>query len=178
MNIETYKQRLLAKERELGGEIARLKTDAVESRTLVTVRRYRDLTEAMVARGALESAGIFCFLRDENVVRMDWAYSNAVGGIILQVSAEDLEEATALLNQPMPQSIPVEGEADYTQPVCPRCGSTDISFEGAGRKAAMISVFTVGLPLPLGVESWLCHACDARWTDDEDDSPAPDGGKG
>ena len=33
MNIETYKQRLLAKERELGGEIARLKTDAAESRT-------------------------------------------------------------------------------------------------------------------------------------------------
>jgi DnaK suppressor protein len=33
MNIESYKQRLLAKEQELAGEIARLKTDAVESRT-------------------------------------------------------------------------------------------------------------------------------------------------
>ena len=33
MNSDMYKQRLLAKERELEGEIAQLKTDAVESRT-------------------------------------------------------------------------------------------------------------------------------------------------
>ncbi|MDQ2777367.1 MAG: TraR/DksA C4-type zinc finger protein [Acidobacteriota bacterium] len=33
MNTKSYKQRLLAKEQELEGEIARLKTDAVESRT-------------------------------------------------------------------------------------------------------------------------------------------------
>jgi hypothetical protein len=144
--------------------------DVLESRSLVTVRRYRDLSEAMVARAVLESAGVFCFLRDENVVRLDWAYSNAVGGISLQVSAEDEAAAADLLNQPMPASIPVEGEADYTQPVCPRCGSAVISFQGPGRKAAMASLFVVGLSLPLGVESWRCHACDARWTGDEDDT--------
>ena len=41
------------------------------SRDFVTVRRYRDLTEAMVARSVLESAGIPAYLRDENLVRMD-----------------------------------------------------------------------------------------------------------
>jgi hypothetical protein len=82
--------------------------EVLESRRLVTVRRYRDLSEAMVARGVLESAGIYCFLRDENVVRMDWFYSNAVGGIGLQVDTKDEEEATKLLNQPIDD---VEGEA-------------------------------------------------------------------
>jgi hypothetical protein len=78
-----------------------IEPDVPESRRLVTVRRYRDLSEAMVARGVLESAGIFCFLRDENVVRMDWFYSNAVGGVGLQVDADDADEATKLLNQPI-----------------------------------------------------------------------------
>src|SRR3984885_10312746 len=43
---------------------------------VVTVQQYRDLTEAQLAMGVLESAGIPCYLRDENTVRMDWFYSN------------------------------------------------------------------------------------------------------
>jgi hypothetical protein len=103
-------------------------------------------------------------------VRMDWAYSNAVGGISLQVAADDVAAATDLLNQPMPESIAVEGESDYLQPVCPRCGSIDVVAERTGQKAAMTSLFVVGLPLPLGAESRRCNACGARWTDDQDDS--------
>jgi hypothetical protein len=41
---------------------------------VVTVQQYRDLTEAQLAMGVLESAGIPCYLRDENTVRMDWFY--------------------------------------------------------------------------------------------------------
>ncbi len=36
---------------------------------LVTVQQYRDLAEAQVAKGVLDSAGIPCYLRDENAVR-------------------------------------------------------------------------------------------------------------
>jgi hypothetical protein len=143
--------------------------DSPES-NLVTVRRYRDLSEAIVARSVLESAGLFCVLRDENMVRMEWQISNGLGGLRLQVRAADEAEATELLNQPMPPSIPVEGEPEYRQPVCPRCGSDDISFEGQGRKAALASLFVLGLPLPHGIDSWQCHACGSRWTDDADDN--------
>jgi hypothetical protein len=139
--------------------------DSPESR-LVTVRRYRDLSEAIVARTVLESAGLFCVLRDENMVRMEWQISNGIGGLRLQVRVRDEAEATELLNQPMPESIPVEREGEYSQPICPRCGSTDISFEGPGRKAALASLFVLGLPMPHGIESWQCHACGVRWTDD------------
>src|SRR5580700_9060704 len=43
---------------------------------LVTVARYRDMPEAVVARTVLEEAGIECLLRDENTVRTDWLLSN------------------------------------------------------------------------------------------------------
>jgi hypothetical protein len=54
-----------------------------EYRDLVTLRRYRDLSEAIVARAVVESAGIYCFLKDENFVRLDWQMSNLLGGIRL-----------------------------------------------------------------------------------------------
>jgi hypothetical protein len=82
--------------------------DEATSRRLVTVQRYRDVSEAIVARSVVESAGIFCFLRDENLVRLDWQVSNFIGGLSLQVSPEDAEAAIALLNQPMPESIEYE----------------------------------------------------------------------
>src|SRR5215469_4721541 len=60
-----------------------------EFRRLVTVRRYRDLTEAFVGRSLLESAGIPVWIADEHLVRMNWFYSNLVGGMRLQVDERD-----------------------------------------------------------------------------------------
>jgi len=143
--------------------------DPPQRRKLVTLCRYRDLSEAIVARTLLESAGIYVFLRDENLVRLDWQVSNFVGGIRLQV--EDKDEATAaeLLRQSIPDVIPFDDEEDFLQPQCPQCGSTDITFEGASRGAALASVSVFALPLPLGRETWLCNTCEVRWEDLEDD---------
>jgi Putative prokaryotic signal transducing protein len=77
---------------------------------VVTVQQYRDLTEAQLAMGVLESAGIPCYLRDENTVRTQWFWSNLIGGIRLQVREEDRAAAEALLNQPTPGQIPVDDE--------------------------------------------------------------------
>lgn len=66
---------------------------------LVMVKRFRDLPEAFVAKSILDSAQIDSFLADQNLVRMDWLYSNLVGGMKLMVRPEDLEEATKLLDE-------------------------------------------------------------------------------
>ena len=65
----------------------------------VVVRRYRDMPEAFVARSVLEDAGIECLLQDDNVVRMDWLWSNAMGGIKLVVRQKDAEESEKLLSE-------------------------------------------------------------------------------
>ena len=65
---------------------------------LVAVRRFRDLPEALVAKGVLDSAGVKCFLSDENTVRMDWLWSNALGGVRLWVREDELPEAATLLS--------------------------------------------------------------------------------
>jgi hypothetical protein len=142
--------------------------DEPKYRDLVTIRRYRDLSEAIVARGVVESAGIFCFLKDENLVRLDWQVSNLVGGIRLQVAAEDVEAAEAVLAQPIPDSISIPNQPGFEQPRCPRCGSSDISWERRGRKMALVSLFLLSLPLPRGSESWQCSNCGLRWTEDDE----------
>jgi hypothetical protein len=141
---------------------------ASEYRELVTIRRYRDLSEAIVARGAIESAGVFCFLKDENLVRLDWQVSNFIGGIRLQVAATDVEAAEAILSQPIPNEISIPDQPGFEQPRCPRCTSTDITWERQGRKAALASLYLFSLPLPRGSESWHCNSCDLRWQDEND----------
>lgn len=90
-------------------------TEAVP-RDLVTIHRFRDLPEADLARGLLESAGIRAWIQDDNLVRMDWFYSNAVGGIRLQVDSANAEAARQILDQPMPADFALgDGEdADET----------------------------------------------------------------
>jgi hypothetical protein len=70
----------------------------------VILRRYRDMPAAFVEKSVLEDAGIECYLQDDNVVRMDWLWSNAMGGIKLIVREKDAEEAEKVLSQaPLPE---------------------------------------------------------------------------
>ena len=64
----------------------------------IVLRRYRDMPEAFVAKSLLEDAGIECFLQDDNVVRMDWFSSDAIGGIKLVVRQKDAEESEKVSN--------------------------------------------------------------------------------
>src|SRR5580698_2743976 len=90
--------------------------DKLERRHLVTVRRYRDVSEAIVARSLLESAGLYAFLCDENLVRLDWQVSNFIGGIRLQVEKNDEAAAVALLGERIPSAIPFGDEVAFEQP--------------------------------------------------------------
>jgi hypothetical protein len=76
--------------------------DIIEDDELVTIRSFRDLPEALLAKGMLESAAIECFLENDNMVRLDWLISNALGNIKLQVKRNDAETALEILDQPVP----------------------------------------------------------------------------
>jgi hypothetical protein len=65
----------------------------------VMIRRYQNLPEAWLSKSILDSSGIESFLVDENLVGIQWMYSNAVGGIKLLVRSEDAETARNLLEQ-------------------------------------------------------------------------------
>jgi len=136
---------------------------------MVTLRQFRDLPEALLAKGSLESAGIACALADDNMVRMDWFYSNAIGGIKLLVNAGDAAEAEQVLTQPIPDHLDVSGVGDFEQPKCPKCGSLDVSFRES-QPAAYLSM-ALSVPIPFRKRAWHCHSCDVEW--EEEGVPGP-----
>lgn len=147
----------------------------VDEREIVTIRKFRDLPEALLAKGSLESAGIECLLADDNMVRMDWFYSNAIGGIKLLVKAQDAAEAEQVLSQPIPKHFDVPDMGLFEQPTCPKCGSLDINYrelDPATYFSLGVTYLGVGVPIPIHRRAWRCHSCKVEWEDDGVPGPA------
>jgi hypothetical protein len=133
---------------------------------IVSLWAYRDLPEALIAKGKLEAAGVDAFLADDNVVRVDCFWSNLIGGVKLRVAAKDRDAAITILVEGVPPVFTAEeiGKA-YRQPGCPKCGSLDVSFEAIDRGVAFAALAASTLPVPIPKRSWKCEDCGARWTD-------------
>jgi hypothetical protein len=140
--------------------------DPAEFDKFVILRQFRDLPEALLAKGSLESAGIEALLADDNLIRLDWFYSNLLGGIKLKVRSEDAEAANEILNQPIPETVDVEGVGEYKQPKCPRCQSLDVSFQELNEFLSYGSAY-LGVPIPVYRKAWTCHACGNEWEEED-----------
>lgn len=137
--------------------------EELEFQPLVTIRQYRDPADAMLAKAALDSAGIFAFLQNENTVRMEWIWSNLIGGFGLQVRPEDAEAAGHVLSQPIPSTIQMDG-ISYEQPRCPFCQSLDVAFEAINSKVGFATTI-LAVPIPWPKNRWTCRACGRTWKD-------------
>ncbi len=158
-----------------GLQIELAESAAVDAATgnLVTLRQFRDLPEALLAKGALESAGVQCFLADDITIRMDWLWSNALGGIKLCVKSEDADAAVQLLDQGIPEGFDVKDVGEYKQSSCPNCQSLDISFEDLNKPVAYASI-ALGVPLLIARRRWKCSSCGHVWQESNDAPQAPD----
>ena len=60
---------------------------------LITVQRLNTSIDAHLLQNYLESEGIDSFIQDEHTVDINPLFSNAIGGVRLQVREEDVEKA-------------------------------------------------------------------------------------
>jgi len=113
---------------------------------IVTIRAYSHPWEADVARSALEAEGVPVFLADDQIVGMNWLYSDAVGGVKLRVPESHAEQAVRLLSPEEGRRSAVaqdEGEGA----ICPKCGSANTTTVQRGRKLTFLTLLLVGIPL-------------------------------
>ncbi len=66
---------------------------------LTTVASFSFPHEAHIARAKLESESIPATLADEHTIAMQWLYSNALGGVKVQVPTPFAERAIEILAQ-------------------------------------------------------------------------------
>jgi len=136
-------------------------------RELVTIQSFRDLQEAVLAKGMLNSAGIECFLVDDNTGRMLGFISNVIGGIRMKVNRVDAEAAMALLEQPILEGVEVADEGNDQPPRCPKCYSADVAFRELDKQ--MSTGTWLSVPIPVHEKVCECRSCGYRW-DDEDNA--------
>jgi Protein of unknown function (DUF2007). len=81
-----------------------------ETDGIVTLIKAPDLAAARLMQGLLQSAGIECFIPDENLLSQASFLSGIAGGLRVQVRAADRERAQAMLDDYRTPDAPAEGD--------------------------------------------------------------------
>jgi hypothetical protein len=130
---------------------------------LVTVGSFTYPVGAWLAKLRLDHAGIASYVADENLISTYWLYSNALGGVKLQVARNDVRAAMEVLSEG-PASTSDERarlSTDVPDTTCPVCGSTEVVWQKYWRRAVFLCWLVVGFPLPILRQSWFCLSCRA-----------------
>lgn len=146
---------------ELSDEEA--ETEPPDLQSLVPVAVYSHPFEADIAQSHLQAIGIEAHVFTENIVQMNWLYSNAVGGIRLLVPEEQLLEARKILEEVESQtedSYKTE-EEDYP---CPKCGSAHTLYiDLAYKRWTYFLWLTLKIPLMRSRHRMKCNDCGHIW---------------
>lgn len=126
---------------------------------LVTISRYSMPYEAHIAKARLDSEGIPAFVADEHTINMQWLYSNALGGVRLQVPEAYVEAARKVLEEDREQDL-LE-EQGHDSKMCPNCSSTDTEYYQIGRRWAFLVFLGVNFPLFPVKNGIKCRQCGA-----------------
>lgn len=142
---------------------------------VATIGRYPDLASAKLAQSILDAAGIAATVPDEGMAGLDWRLVPGLGGVRLQVAAEDAEAAAELLavDHP-PDATEVDEMAGDAAPAtdrdaCPACGSAVVAPGRLRRRAKALTM----LLFPFLLVVWplialvprrlVCASCGHRW---------------
>lgn len=132
--------------------------------TLVTIKTFSYDHETVLYEPTFKAEGIEYFLKDQQTVSIDPLVSNAIGGIKLQVKAEDEERARALVativanntGSNLGDVIRVDGKKfEKTLDECPECESEEIYVY----KPTILE----GLFKPLMKRVKYCEDCKHKW---------------
>src|SRR5437016_12351611 len=117
--------------------IAAPQAAAPDDDRLITLTSFWTAPDAHIARIRLATSGVECYLFDENIVSIDWALANAVGGVKVKVRRRDAGAAMALLERrltPVATAAVARPFVEQLNRRCPRCGSIDVYRESAWRR--------------------------------------------
>jgi hypothetical protein len=64
---------------------------------MITFATFSKPEDAHLLRLRLGAGGIDAYVQDENMVQMNWLYSNAIGGVRVQIDETDLEAAREIV---------------------------------------------------------------------------------
>lgn len=137
----------------------------------ITIDTYMFPQDAYMAKNVLEAEELPVFLKDEFSVQVNNFYSNALGGVKLQVKEEDKEKALEILrdagflsteNGMTPKNHKKESFQKKFSKICPYCDSQEVSPKKRLGLLFAISYF-IGVALPFAKSTYHCFDCGKEW---------------
>lgn len=133
----------------------------------VTVARYFDPSEAHVVRALLESAGLMATVADDHHVTANYPLSTALGGVRVQVPADEVEAASELIAAYASGELEreLEAETGALQESCPACGGHRLTGRvPVADKVFAVTVFLLGTAtFPSRDRIGECTDCGHTW---------------
>ena len=124
---------------------------------LTTIASFSFPYEAHIAKSHLESENIPAFIADEHTINMQWLYSDAMGGVRLQVPTPLAKRANEILSQNL--SHLVDSELGKETRICPICGSEKLQSHTKGKSPAFLVFLLLGFPLFFYKRGLKCETC-------------------
>ncbi len=123
-----------------------------------TVATFREGYQAHLAKGKLEAEGILPIVLDEYLIGINWMYSQAIGGVKLQVPEADFERALEILKEDYSKELKAINDRD----ICPACGFPSISIRPYSRWWLIPSILFL-FPIFFRRKTWKCNDCGHEW---------------
>ena len=127
---------------------------------LVTVKTFSSTWEADLAKIQLEACGIPAFILDSHTISVNWLFSNAIGGIKLQVFEDQVTDAKEVLSNTA-KELEVSISEDKIK--CPQCGSEIVIPINWERRWSLVSILLLGFPIFYPRGKYLCQDCGHKW---------------
>lgn len=127
---------------------------------LVTVATYNQIYLADLDKARLQDHDIPCVIQDQNMVGMNLFYSNAVGGIKLQVPDHHVRQAQSILN-----GYDEKESGNSIFPECPVCKSEDVLPKRYNSIVLILSFVLFGAQTLFSTADsrYLCQSCGNIW---------------
>lgn len=127
---------------------------------LVTVATYNQIYLADLDKARLLDHDIPCVIQDQNMVGMNLFYSNAVGGIKLQVPDHHVRQAQSILNGYVEKE---SGNSIF--PECPECRSEDVLPKRYNSIVLILSFVLFGAQTLFSTADsrYWCQSCGNIW---------------
>lgn len=126
-------------------------------KTLTTVSW---IFEADLLCSQLATYGIKTNIPDQSTAGVIPLLGNAMGGIRIQVDAEDFDRAVSALREIQSTST------DNKETFCPKCGSSEVKYKRESWVFFACIIIFMGIPLFWLRKKFHCYSCGFNWCED------------
>ncbi len=129
---------------------------------LLTVAARGTWFEANLVKSKLEAFGFHPTLVDAQTVNTNWLWSNALGGIKVQVPAFEVEQARQVLESEPAESPGEPGSNESTFVACPVCGGNNTNYY-LDKRGSFLSWLILSIPVIPPLTRRICRDCGSKW---------------